>query len=372
MSILDEFPFPIDKEPAQKLVRVMAALYRSESAAVFLVAPLGVDRFSITPNANPLGLWYELMDKLAAAGSVRRAVEECIRQHSNNPERPFLEELLAGQQVVSNPGQKVRDGQIEDAIARRVQNAKILMDRDVPELKVHLVRHDATNPGIVHVLAAHHRDNHPNFLERIAVLSVPRRSGVAREDELLAAFLGEVPRDIDSWKRGSLTWDLGSPEREALWLISKQVEEYLDEKSPVLLEATIDVPGVSEIRERRMVTALAQFCATKAIAPDRLQIFVIYHDSRDGADRSKPLRKKLSGPWSSEKRPPGGGACLNLDDLRRGELNDWSVALEKAWQVGAGKLTRGVAVAFKKNQMPMRSAEDCVEPLLNRAISGQL
>ncbi|MDB5530334.1 MAG: hypothetical protein JWR51_3437 [Devosia sp.] len=95
MAIVDEFPFPIGKLPAQELARVMAGLYRTEREALALVAPLDVDPLAIEPGQSPLNLWFVLLEKLAAAGQVRNAVEVTRERFPNNPKTSFLESLLA-------------------------------------------------------------------------------------------------------------------------------------------------------------------------------------------------------------------------------------------------------------------------------------
>lgn len=95
MSIIDEFPFPTQKPMAQQLIRVMAGLYRTEREAVPFTEPFGIDRFAVTPNLSALNLWHELLDRLAAQGTVRALVQAAHNQFPKNPRAPFLEALLA-------------------------------------------------------------------------------------------------------------------------------------------------------------------------------------------------------------------------------------------------------------------------------------
>jgi endonuclease G len=95
MSIVDEFPFPFDKPMGQELMRVMAALYRTQPEALLLTQPFGIDPLTIQPNLNTINLWHDLLEKLAIAGTVRDVVKAARDQFPNNPRAAFLDALLA-------------------------------------------------------------------------------------------------------------------------------------------------------------------------------------------------------------------------------------------------------------------------------------
>jgi len=95
MPILDEFPFPFHKPETQELMRVLAGLYRTEIEAVLLTQPFGVDPANVTPLQKPINLWFELLQMLAAQGTVRPTVEAVRKQFPRNPRAPFLDALLA-------------------------------------------------------------------------------------------------------------------------------------------------------------------------------------------------------------------------------------------------------------------------------------
>jgi V8-like Glu-specific endopeptidase len=95
MAIVDEYPFPFDKPMGQELMRVMAGLYRTERDALIFTQPFGVDPLMVPPNLNAIHLWFELLRMLATQNTVRDAVQAARDQFPKNPNRPFLDALLA-------------------------------------------------------------------------------------------------------------------------------------------------------------------------------------------------------------------------------------------------------------------------------------
>jgi hypothetical protein len=100
--IVDAFPFPFGKPAAQELVRVMAALYRSQREAVIATEPFGIDELDLTPNLAPINLWWEILTKLAVQGTVRKTVEATLKQFPNNPRALFLAALLKDQEPAAS------------------------------------------------------------------------------------------------------------------------------------------------------------------------------------------------------------------------------------------------------------------------------
>jgi S1-C subfamily serine protease len=95
MSVVDGFPYPIEKPAAWELIRVMAGLYRTRREAVIFSAPFGIDELDLTPDLSTLNLWHEILVKLARDGMVRPTVQAAREQHPKNPRTPFLDTLLA-------------------------------------------------------------------------------------------------------------------------------------------------------------------------------------------------------------------------------------------------------------------------------------
>jgi hypothetical protein len=100
--IVDAFPFPSGKPAAQELVRVMAALYRTEPEAIIISAPFGIDPLALTPNLSSINLWWEILTKLAIQGTVRKTVEAALKQVPYNPRAPFLAALLKDEEPAAS------------------------------------------------------------------------------------------------------------------------------------------------------------------------------------------------------------------------------------------------------------------------------
>ncbi|TDF56777.1 trypsin-like peptidase domain-containing protein [Cupriavidus sp. L7L] len=94
MSILDDYPFPFDKLEGQELMRVLANLYRTETEAILLTQPFGVDPLDVPSGLAPRNLWFQLLQMLAAQGNVRATVQVVRDRTPNNPRTPFLDALL--------------------------------------------------------------------------------------------------------------------------------------------------------------------------------------------------------------------------------------------------------------------------------------
>ena len=120
MAIIDEFPYPTDKPMAQELMRVLAALYRTEREALLFTAPFGVDPLQVTPNLAPLLLWDQLLGMLAAHNTVGAVVKAARDQFPRNPRKPFLDALLAGQDALVSAEPVGQQGPgFDDAVRER-------------------------------------------------------------------------------------------------------------------------------------------------------------------------------------------------------------------------------------------------------------
>src|ERR1043166_5872109 len=97
--IIDDFPFPFQLPMAQELLRVMAALYRTEREAVALVEQHGIDPLTITPGLSAVNLWHELLEKAAIQGVTRPIVQQVRKLFPNNPRAALLDALLADRAV---------------------------------------------------------------------------------------------------------------------------------------------------------------------------------------------------------------------------------------------------------------------------------
>ena len=94
MSILDEFPYPLQKPDAQRLMQIMADLFSKQEEAVLFTLPFGVDKRQIKLALAPIELWQELLQQLSNQGAVRRMVESVRNKFPNNPSKAFLDDLL--------------------------------------------------------------------------------------------------------------------------------------------------------------------------------------------------------------------------------------------------------------------------------------
>jgi Trypsin-like peptidase domain len=111
MALLDELHYPWHEPLARQLHRTLVDLYPSNQAAVLLAGEAGVDTSSIFQQQPVMFLWKEIVDA-AAQGNflpelVRRALDRLSPVH---PSRPFLEELLAGENPAVSAEPRSVDG----------------------------------------------------------------------------------------------------------------------------------------------------------------------------------------------------------------------------------------------------------------------
>lgn len=271
-----------------------------------------------------------------------------------------------------------RTTQQADMIEKRVRAATILMDRDSDEDGIAWAR-DKQNgpPGIVHVLACRHIDSHRNFLERLVRLSLAAQDeGIearqTREQAFLSAATGVVSGE--AWQRVSLTWPPAreKPER-ALQLMRRDLESIAKSPSRTAIDIAIDVAGANLNREKQLVPALAQFCATIASA-ERLQVFIVYYDRQatPESDATFERRKQLVRMWTPDNRPPGGGVCLHLENINSFDLNGWCRTVLGLWQGDEQSFFEEVETVFSNGKLPMLEAERGVTPILRRNLTGSV
>jgi S1-C subfamily serine protease len=116
MGILDSFPFTFADVRAQELLKVLAALYPSQSAALLLVEPLGIDRGNLTPGLPPNNMWFELLPLLAGQGTLREAVEKAAAQFPKNPRAEFLRDLLTDKPAPVNAEPPEKQAPFDDTV----------------------------------------------------------------------------------------------------------------------------------------------------------------------------------------------------------------------------------------------------------------
>jgi hypothetical protein len=104
LSILDAHPFLFGVPDAQRLVRVMAALYGDSAEAIRIVGPLGFDHLSLPPGLAPLRLWEFILPELAKLEKLRACVESVFLDKPRNTELPFLKALLEAKPKMILPG----------------------------------------------------------------------------------------------------------------------------------------------------------------------------------------------------------------------------------------------------------------------------
>jgi hypothetical protein len=95
MSILDEFPFPFQKEKARDLLNCMANLFNDTQEAKRFAQQFGADPNAIPPNLAAIDLWEKIILQLSNKGSIRRMVSEVRIEFSGNANvAALLDELL--------------------------------------------------------------------------------------------------------------------------------------------------------------------------------------------------------------------------------------------------------------------------------------
>jgi V8-like Glu-specific endopeptidase len=95
-SILDALPYPFADRKAQELHRVLTRLYPSAAGAVSVAERAGLDPTYLNPMQPPVFLWHDIL-VLAAQGGQTRDLVTAVRDllNESNPQKPFLEDLLA-------------------------------------------------------------------------------------------------------------------------------------------------------------------------------------------------------------------------------------------------------------------------------------
>jgi len=117
--LLDRYPFALDTPEGQELLRVMAALYRTEKEALIFTAPFGIDPADVPPDARATHLWYELLHMLANHGELRAAVQAARDQFPKNPRAAFLDSLLLAKPAPVSAEQPLDDApKFDDTVTR--------------------------------------------------------------------------------------------------------------------------------------------------------------------------------------------------------------------------------------------------------------
>lgn len=276
------------------------------------------------------------------------------------------------------PSRAAREARVARGLAEgRLQAAALLMDRDEAERDFCYVRRpSATDRGMLHVLSCRHVDEHGKFLRRIA-----RWSLVRDEKDLkalragLAAFLNPKPaeRPEERWSFANLTWPRADRKlATAVDMLGRDLEILASDTRPQLVEAVVEMRNIDLRREKTLVRELAKLAA-RLSDPDRMQIFVVYHDqvAKGGPDPNQKLRAALGTLWRIDERPPGTGLCLCLDDVSSVELGAWCRALEGAWQLPEDALKADAAKALGARHLPMADVEKRLMPVLRNWLQNQ-
>lgn len=268
--------------------------------------------------------------------------------------------------------QKSRIG--SDVFARRLQVAKILMDRNVFEDNVISVR---SRKGIVHVIVCREVDRHLRFLERLMRLSFLIESGGLSSREQRLAFLKSTEKEGgNSWQKVNFTWPSPrlAPSERVDYLLSQLGPPDLSGKR-WLIEVVAAIDECSYENEKKLVTTLAARCLQRAMA-DNLQIFFVYYDavSTADADKRKDIRRQFGAMWQTEAEiPPGCGVCLGLDDIGPSDLVPWCGDLQAAWDVDETELRGQVKTKLSgATKLAMSEVELRLDPVIKECIESSI
>ena len=256
-----------------------------------------------------------------------------------------------------------------EAVERRLRVAKMLMDRDDPENLINWYR-EQKNPGIVHLIACRHVDSHKNFLQRLEKLSLQKLGADARKKRE-AALLGQVgPAGEQPWDFDTIRWPPKTyPASVALGMLDTELKKYLNDlnRKRFVLEAATPIEDCDPARDRGLMLKLAKKLVDMKVKTDRLQILVVYSDNTPAGkpDRYKARRESLCATWSLEKRPPGCGVCMALEDINSFDLGSWSDAMQTALKVDHDTIQNGVNAALPDGlRLPMLQAEEALLPIV--------
>ncbi len=317
-------------------------------------------------DANKLGKWNQAVPIRAIVDYLKRGHQDLIGVVPPAPSRLPPAVLPTD-----------RSTQESDMIEKRIRAATILMDRDSDEDGIAWAR-DKQNgpPGIVHVLACRHVDSHRNFLERLVRLSLAAQDeGIEIRQTREQAFLRAAAVGVsgEAWQRVSLTWPPAKETAErALQLMRRDLQGIAASRHRTAVDIAVDIGSASVGREKQLVPALAQFCASIASA-ERMQIFIVYYDRQATApenDKTFERRKQLTQMWKPDNRPPGGGVCLHLADIDSFDLGGWCRTVQGLWQGDEGSFIDEIEAVFSTGKLPMLEAERGVTPILRRNLTG--
>jgi V8-like Glu-specific endopeptidase len=110
-SILDALPYPFAEQQAQELHVLLTRLYPSAMQAIPVAERAGLDPAFLNPQQPPIYLWHDIL-QLAASGAQTRTLVSTVRGllTATNPNRPFLDDLLADRPTPSDGELRNVDG----------------------------------------------------------------------------------------------------------------------------------------------------------------------------------------------------------------------------------------------------------------------
>lgn len=182
------------------------------------------------------------------------------------------------------------------------------------------------------------------------------------------AISGEV------WQPYSVTRRSGSetPER-ALQFMRREFDNIAASPGRTVVDVAVNVAEANLSRDKKLVPALAAYCASISSA-DRMQVFIVYYDlqATPGNDKTRERRKAFAQLWKPENRPPGCGVCLQLADIDSFALGGWFRSVQALWQGKTDTLTSAVEGVFSSGKLPMLEAERKIAPILRSNMTGSV
>lgn len=256
-----------------------------------------------------------------------------------------------------------------DVLVPYVRAAKILLDRQAPELDVLMAKAEAN--GIVHVLAGRAGDRFLNFLDRLTELSLPCDTEGKKRSAMRLTFLKSLPA-LARWGKSSLEeWPAPEvPLQRALARLKRQVDD-IDTSRNHLAQVVVSIETCDLERERALVPAFAAYCASVS-SSERLQVFVVYLEEPRGASLLAPedpwrvKRAQLAALWPSEAPPPGCGVCLALSEVGARDLDPWCTDLREAWSIDEDMVRTDVRGLLADRRVCMQQLETDLDGHIKR------
>ncbi len=94
MSVIDDFPFPFDKPPAQELWRMIANMYPDPRDAVAFVRRFKIDPLDIPQGLSPRQLWHWILEHTAIKKTTRPMVIAARDANEGSDGAEFLTSLI--------------------------------------------------------------------------------------------------------------------------------------------------------------------------------------------------------------------------------------------------------------------------------------